>query len=189
MITKRNIGLAILFTVITCGIYGIYWMVVVTDDTNKSVNDINGTSGGIAVLLSIVTCGIYGIYWAYKQGERLDNAKNMRGIPSSNSNILYLVLDILGLSIIAIALMQDSLNKISDYDSFNGNNGYNNGYYNGYNNGYNNGYTNQNGQGYNNVHQNNTGYNGVNYNGNGQDNSQANYNNNQNNNQNNNGQM
>lgn len=181
MITKRNIGLAILFSVITCGIYGIYWMVVVTDDTNKSVNDINGTSGGIAVLLSIVTCGIYGIYWAYKEGEKLDNAKNMRGIPSSNSNILYLVLAILGLSIIAIALMQDSLNKISDYDNFNGQNFYN-GYNNGYNNGYSNGYTNQNGQGYNNVHQNNTGYNGVNYNGNGQENSQANYNNNQNNN-------
>lgn len=170
MITKRSIGLAILFTIITCGIYGIYWMVVITDDTNKAVNDPNGTSGGIVVLLSIITCGIYGIYWAYKQGEKLDNAKNMRGIPSSNSNILYLVLDILGLSIIAIALMQDSLNKISDYDNFNGNNGYNNGY------------TNQNGQGYNSVHQNNTGYNGANYNS--QDNTNTNYNN-----PNNNGQM
>ena len=181
MITKRSIGVAILLSIVTCGIYGIYWMVVVTDDTNKAINDPNGTSGGIAVLLSIVTCGIYGIYWAYKQGEKLDNAKNMRGIPSSNSNILYLVLDILGLGIIAIALMQDSLNKISDYDNFNGQN-FNNGYNNGYNNDYNNGYTNQNGQGYNSVHQNNTGYNGVNYNGNGQENSQANYNNNQNNN-------
>ena len=51
MITKRSIGVAILLSIVTCGIYGIYWMVVVTDDTNKAINDPNGTSGGIAVLL------------------------------------------------------------------------------------------------------------------------------------------
>ena len=54
--------------------------------------DINGASGGVAFLLTLVTCNIYGYYWAYKQGERIDNAKNARGIPSSNSNVLYLIL-------------------------------------------------------------------------------------------------
>ena len=71
MITKRSIGVAILLSIVTCGIYGIYWMVVVTDDTNKAINDPNGTSGGIAVLLSIVTCGIYGIYWLINKGKNL----------------------------------------------------------------------------------------------------------------------
>lgn len=190
MITKRSIGVAILLSIITCGIYGIYWFVVVTDDTNRSLNDANGTSGGVAVLLSIVTCGIYGLYWAYKQGEKLDAAKNMRGMPSSNSGILYLVLDIFGLGIISIALMQDSLNKISDYDNFNGQN-YNNGQYdNQYNNQYN-------GQNYNNVHYNSQdngqSYTHQNYD-NGQGYAQPNYNNQPtgqpyNNDQNNNGQM
>ena len=65
------------------------------------------------VLLTIVTCGIYGIYWAYKQGEKLDFTKNNRGIPSSNSGVLYLILQIFGFGIIAYALMQNELNKLA----------------------------------------------------------------------------
>ena len=76
-----------------------------------------------AIILSIITCGIYGFYWAYKQGERLDYSKNLRGIPSGSSNILYLILQIIGLGIVAQALMQDSVNKILDFDSMNNNNG------------------------------------------------------------------
>ena len=77
----------------------------------------------MAFLFDLITCGIYGFYWAYKQGERLDYSKNLRGIPSGNSNILYLILQIIGLGIVAQALMQDSVNKILDFDSMNNNNG------------------------------------------------------------------
>ena len=106
MIERRNIAVCIVLTLVTCGIYGIYWIVCLT-------NDVNGTSGGMVVLLTIVTCGIYGIYWAYKQGEKLDFTKNNRGIPSSNSGVLYLILQIFGFGIIAYALMQNELNKLA----------------------------------------------------------------------------
>lgn len=88
-INKRNLAVSIILTIVTCGIYGIYWFIVMTDDTKNVSGDINGASGGVAFLLTLVTCNIYGYYWAYKQGERIDNAKNARGIPSSNSNVLY----------------------------------------------------------------------------------------------------
>ncbi len=111
---KRNIGLCIVLSIITCGIYGIYWFIVLADETNAvSGHTQDGTSGGIAFLLTLVTCGIYGIYWAYKQGEKLNEAKAMRNMPTdSNSGILYLVLELLGLGIIAYALMQNELNKM-----------------------------------------------------------------------------
>ena len=88
MIERRNIAVCIVLTLVTCGIYGIYWIVCLTNDVNTVSGDVNGTSGGMVVLLTIVTCGIYGIYWAYKQGEKLDFTKNNRGIPSSNSGVL-----------------------------------------------------------------------------------------------------
>ena len=50
---------------------------------------------------------------AFKQGEKLDAAKNSRGIPSSNSGILYLILSLFGFSIVAWALMQNELNKLA----------------------------------------------------------------------------
>ena len=113
MIERRNIAVCIVLTLVTCGIYGIYWIVCLTNDVNMVSGDVNGTSGGMVVLLTIVTCGIYGIYWAYKQGEKLDFTKNNRGIPSSNSGVLYLILQIFGFGIIAYALMQNELNKLA----------------------------------------------------------------------------
>ena len=73
-INKRNLAVSIILTIVTCGIYGIYWFIVMTDDTKNVSGDINGASGGVAFLLTLVTCNIYGYYWAYKQGERIDNA-------------------------------------------------------------------------------------------------------------------
>ena len=113
LIERRNIAVCIVLTLVTCGIYGIYWIVCLTNDINTVSGDVNGTSGGMVVLLTIVTCGIYGIYWAYKQGEKLDFTKNNRGIPSSNSGVLYLILQIFGFGIIAYALMQNELNKLA----------------------------------------------------------------------------
>ena len=111
---KRNIGLCIVLSIITCGIYSIYWFVVLANDTNvASGHAQDGTSGGVAFLLTLVTCGIYGFYWAYKQGEKLNEAKAMRNMPAdSNAGIIYIVLQIFGLGIVAYALMQNELNKM-----------------------------------------------------------------------------
>ena len=64
--------MCIIFTLITCGIYGIYWMIKLNDEVNIVSGEPQATSGGIVFLLTIVTCGIYGLYWLYKMGERCD---------------------------------------------------------------------------------------------------------------------
>ena len=112
---KRNIAVAIILTIVTCGIYGIYWFIVLTDEANKFTEDPQKeTNGGIAFLLTLVTCGIYGLYWAYKQGEKLDNDFVKSGMTNGSRGILYLILSLVGFSIVAYALMQDSINKLID---------------------------------------------------------------------------
>lgn len=124
MIQKRNIAVCIILSIVTCGIYGIYWLICLNDDTNRAANDPNATSGGIVFLLSLVTCGIYGMYWCYKMGQQLDRAYQNRDMAPSNKSVILLVLAIFGLGIISYALIQDDLNKISDIDGGNGNGGY-----------------------------------------------------------------
>lgn len=111
--TKRSIPVCVILSIITCGIYSLYWMVKMTDEANALSGRTADTSGGIVLLLTIVTCGIYGIYWAYKMGEKLDVAKNNCGIASSNSAILYLILELV-CSIIGWALMQNDINNVID---------------------------------------------------------------------------
>jgi hypothetical protein len=111
MVRKRNIVSCIIFSFITCGIYGIYWFVTLTNDTNTIASD-NGTSGGKAFVFTLLTCGIYGFYWAYKRGTLIDKAKQDRGIPASNGGILYLILFAFG-GIIAYALIQSEINNMA----------------------------------------------------------------------------
>lgn len=124
-IKKREIALCIIFTVITCGIYAIYWMIKLNDDTNLLLQDhgvVNGEelkSGGMVFLLTIVTCGIYGIYWVYKQGERLDRVRAAKGRPQGNLATTYLLIDIVvsffsGLGgIVVYAMMQNEINQLN----------------------------------------------------------------------------
>ncbi len=67
--------------------------------------------------LTLVTCGIYGFYWAYKMGEKIDYMKSMQGMPSGNSSILFLILELFGLQIVNLALIQDSINRFVDMNN------------------------------------------------------------------------
>lgn len=109
---ERNIFVAILLSFVTCGIYMIYWFIVMTDEAKAASKDESAPSGGMAFLLTLVTCGIYGIYWAYKMGKTLMTAKTNNGIAASDNSVLYLILQLLGFGIIGYALMQNELNEI-----------------------------------------------------------------------------
>lgn len=108
-ITKRDIILAIVFSIITCGIYGIYWFIVLTDETNQITNQPNATSGGLAFVFSLITCGIYYIYWSYKLGEKVDI---MKGNPNGSTSILFLVLALIGFGFVNEIIAQDAINNL-----------------------------------------------------------------------------
>ena len=109
---QRSVGLCIFFSIITCGIYALYWFVCLTNEANE-VTGQGTTTGGMAVLFNIITCGIYGIYWSYKMGEKLDAARVASGAPYGNLSVLYLILSIFGLQIVTYALAQSELNKFT----------------------------------------------------------------------------
>lgn len=109
-VQKRDLVKAIILTIVTCGIYGIYWFISLTNEMNRLTGNEGDTTGGTAFLLTLITCGIYGIYWSYKMGEKRDA---MEGVNNSSA-ILYLVLSLLGFGIVVYALLQDSINKTLD---------------------------------------------------------------------------
>lgn len=110
MVSKRGIPLAIILSIVTCGIYTIYWQIKLTDEMNTLLNKPNATSGLMAFIYSVITCGIYFIYWLYKMGDNVDELKGKSG----DTGILYLVLGVLCLGIIPMALAQDAINDKAD---------------------------------------------------------------------------
>lgn len=106
----RSVGVCIVLSLVTCGIYLIYWVYCIHNDVMEVSGQPMGVSGGMVILLDIVTCGIYGIYWSYKMGQMLDSAK---GQPNGSSGLVYLLLSLFGFNIIALALMQSELNRFT----------------------------------------------------------------------------
>lgn len=112
MVQVRSIVTCIILSIVTCGIYGIFWFISLTDDTRTLSNNFTGASGGTAFVYTLITCGIYGFYWAYKQGERIDTARRAKGLAPANQGVVYLILTIFGLGIVAYALMQNEINNL-----------------------------------------------------------------------------
>ena len=111
-VPNRSIVTAIILSVVTCGIYGLYWFVCLTNDSNKASGDYK-TSGGMALLYTIITCGIYGLYWYYQMGKKMAQAGTNNGVDIQDNSILYLVLGVFGLGIVDYCLIQNDLNKIA----------------------------------------------------------------------------
>ena len=119
-IREKDVAISIILTIVTCGIYGFYWLACLHDDLERESGVYSGTSSTLVIVLTIITCGIYGWYWLYKAGEKADIIKNqdlalqnpeLQLQPSSDASVLYLILGLLGFSIVAYAIMQNDLNN------------------------------------------------------------------------------
>jgi len=71
--TDRSLLAYILLTIITCGIYGYYFVYTMARDVNVACEGDGEQTSGLLVfiLLSFITCGLYAYYWYYKLGNRL----------------------------------------------------------------------------------------------------------------------
>lgn len=69
----RSLLMYILLSIVTCGIYGYYFLYKMAHDVNIAcAGDGDNTTGLIGfIVLSFFTCGIYSWVWYYKIGNRL----------------------------------------------------------------------------------------------------------------------
>lgn len=107
-VQERSIPLCVILWLVTCGLYGLYWIVCLNDDLNYLSDEPKPVSGVMVVVLSLVTCGIYALYWYYKMGNAVDRMRGGNG----TTGILYLILAIFALGIVNMALMQDNINTV-----------------------------------------------------------------------------
>lgn len=97
MIQERNFWQVFLLNLITCGIYGIFFIYGVTKDINQMAGeDGKQTDPTLVVILWLVTCGIYPLIWYYTQGNRLQNMGRNNGVQIDENGTTYLVWTLVG---------------------------------------------------------------------------------------------
>jgi len=93
MVKERNVFLVVLFTFITFGIYGIYWLVVTTNELKEMGQDAPNPWLLILMLIPVVNIVIAIIYyWKY--------SKCMEGISEGrvNSILMFIIWLVFGLA-------------------------------------------------------------------------------------------
>ena len=106
-IKNRNIVTSIILSIVTCGIYGIYWVICLAREA-VSVKD-PADSAILEIILMLFLAPV-GFFLAEKKFAEGCAAK---GIQHTDNSIIYLVLGLVGLGIINYCLMQSDLKKIA----------------------------------------------------------------------------
>ena len=109
-IEKRDLILAIVLSIVTCGIYQIIWFIKLTDEINEVTGKEDSISGALYFVASLFTCGLFLFFWGFKIGEKVEKLNGS----SENYSIIYLVLHFFALDIVILALTQDKLNQYLD---------------------------------------------------------------------------
>jgi len=109
---ELNIAAGIILSIVTCGLYNIYW----NYREFQAMNDLLGReeySFWLWFFLSLVTCGIFHIYYEYKMGSDLYQFMKANGHDANpNLPVIGLALSIFGMTIVADAVYQHEINKL-----------------------------------------------------------------------------
>lgn len=102
--TNRSLVTYIVLSLVTCGIYGYYFLYTMARDVNiMCEGDGEETSGLVVfIVLSIVTCGFYALYWYYKLANRLASNAPRYGLNFQENGTTVLMWYLIGLFVCGV---------------------------------------------------------------------------------------
>lgn len=107
-----SIGVGIILSILTCGIYGLFWQY-------KQIEVLNAWLGRkeydfwLWLVLSIVTCGIFALYYEYTMAKGLNELQEEHGLRvNEDLAILCVLLALFGAGIASLAIQQSEINRL-----------------------------------------------------------------------------
>lgn len=118
-ITERNSIVVIVASLLTCGIYYLFWLYSTTKELRDALQD-DSIKPGQDLLLTIFSCFLWSIYVEYRNSQKVHAALLSRDPYTKDQSETVLILNIAALFVgmtwlIASYLLQEDLNKLSRY--------------------------------------------------------------------------
>lgn len=112
LIEEKSIALCIIFSIITCGIYYIYWFYTLSKRI-KLLNQEYPSCAGEVLLYFLIP--FYNLYWMYTRARKTMEAsiRYWHYNRVSDEGVAYLLLTLFGFGIVAVALMQNNFNNFA----------------------------------------------------------------------------
>ena len=107
-----SIALYLILTLITCGLFNLYWNYKQMEGCNYLLNR-QEFKFVYWLLFSILTCGLYHIFYQYKMGSAIiEIQQNTNKAVFDSLPILSCLVTVFGLSIVVDCIHQYEINKI-----------------------------------------------------------------------------
>lgn len=111
MFTNRSVATVVILTLVTCGIYGIYWVYVTANELQRASNSISSMDATVITVLCFFFSAIGYCLFGMNAAEQLSTIQAQRGMPQFDNKVAYIILGIF-FPVILIALVQNEINKI-----------------------------------------------------------------------------
>jgi len=111
MVSERGLALYVILSVVTCGLFSIYWFVVLAGDIAK----LRGTAepkGVTDLIISILTCGIYYLVCFYRYSKFIVEIQEKRGVKVNDISTIALIMGLF-VGLVSLALIQNEVNKLA----------------------------------------------------------------------------
>lgn len=106
-LTKRNTAVYVILSVITGGIFGLYWQYLLIRDT-QSLKTERTRSGD--ELFAMICIPFYHVFWWIKRAGTVETVLSRNGKTAKGKKWMYALFSLLFLDVVNAALMQSSFN-------------------------------------------------------------------------------
>ena len=110
MLKNRSIALVIILSIVTCGIYSLYWTFVTMDALDKE-----GGASNMPVIAQFLLCFFYVGYilFGINADANINAIKAKKGMETADNKVLWLILGFV-LPIVLVVLIQAEINKLAE---------------------------------------------------------------------------
>lgn len=111
MFTNKSVVVVIVLTIVTCGLYSIYWYwKAINELYNAGGKSLGNLTPGIQFLLFFVYVG--GVVFAINADDNLNAVKQQRGLTAADNKVIYVILALV-FPIALMALVQNEMNQLA----------------------------------------------------------------------------
>ena len=111
MLKNRSIVAVIILTIVTCGIYGIYWAY----DTLNGMEQTSGHEASVGAVVVLLLCiffpSIGYLLYGMAADEQVNMIKGKLGMQQVDNKVMYMILGFF-IPIVLIPIVQDEINRI-----------------------------------------------------------------------------
>ena len=115
MLKNRSIAVVIILSLVTCGIYGLYWIYATAQELENEGKSGSSMSPVVLLIVCLFFPYIGYLLFGMAADQNLNNIRMQRGIPTVDNKTLYMILGFI-IPIVLVCLVQNEINKLAPAD-------------------------------------------------------------------------